>query len=258
MKILILKPRSCTSAVAAKVERIENLAVQLGHRIIEQTFDGSLYSRVVDEKPKVVFNLASTYEWNKTGYIPAILEIAGVHYTGSGFLTLSLARTYTKLSPMLENSGIPVPPYRIMRVDDGIAVKALRFPAEIHRDGEQKSISVSNQAELKDALRSLPPQEEVEICENLKKAAIKAYILDSHILPLSLDPKIQELALAAYNLIEARGLTRFDFIQGESLWLKGIDAAPDPLDKAFLKAAASAGLDETAIIRTMIAQASSD
>ncbi len=258
MKILILRPGSCTSAIAAKIGKIESLIVQLGHRIVEQTFDGSFYSRVVDEKPRVVFNLASTYEWNKTGYIPAILEIAGVRYTGSGFLTLSLARTYTKLSPMLENSGIPVPPYRIMRMDDKIAVKDLHYPAEILRDSEQKTIPVSNQAELKNALKSLPPQEEVEIRESLKKAAIKAYILDSHILPLSLDPTIQELALAAYNLIEARGLTRFDFIQGESLWLKGIDAAPEPLDKAFLKAAASAGLDETAIIRTMIAQASSD
>jgi hypothetical protein len=40
--------------------------------------------------------------------------------------------------------------------------------------------------------------------------------------------------------------------------LAAIDAAPDPLDEGFVKAAASAGLDETAIIRTMIAQAGSD
>ena len=35
-------------------------------------------------------------------------------------------------------------------------------------------------------------------------------------------------------------------------------AAPDPLNEDLLKAAASAGLDETAIIRMMIAQAGSD
>ncbi len=230
----------------------------MGHRVVEHVFDDSLFGRVVDEKPKVVFNLASTYEWEKSDYIPAILEIAGARYTGSGFLTLTLGRNYTKLMPMLENSGIPIPPYKIIRAENLNTEKTLQFPLEIWRNERQNETRVSSREALKEARRLLPPQEEIALRECRKGRHTKIYILDSQILPLDLDPEIRELALSAYGLIEARGLTGFDFVCAEKLYLTGIDAAPDPLERAFLAAAASAGLGEADIIRKMIELASSD
>jgi D-alanine-D-alanine ligase-like ATP-grasp enzyme len=240
------------------VERITQIVEDLGHRIVTHEFDDTLFARVVDEKPKVVFNLASIYEWEKSDYIPAILEIASARYTGSGFLTLTLGRNPTKLLPMLDNSGIPIPPYRIVHAEEMNAEETLQFPLEIWRNEHRTESVISSQGELKTARRSLPPQEEIALRECRKGRHTKVYILDSKILPLNLNPEIRELALSAYGLIEARGLTGFDFVHAEKLYLAGIDAAPDPLERTLLAAATSAGLGEADVIRKMIELASSD
>jgi hypothetical protein len=81
------------------------------------------FSRLVDEKPQVVFNLASVYAWEKTAYLPPSSKLPARGTTGSGFLTLTLLRHPVKLLPLLEKTGIRIPPYRI--------IKAVSLPRQI-------------------------------------------------------------------------------------------------------------------------------
>jgi len=258
VKILLLTPAACKPAVASALERVERILKQSGHAVVMQIVNDDLYSRVMDEKPDVVFNLASIFAWEKTGHIPAILEIAGVRYTGSGFLTLSLARNPTILLPLLESSGIAVPPYRVIKAGEPVVPKTLHFPLRICRDGFQPMPGVSGMHALKNVLGALPPQEDLLLCENHKEATVSVFILDSRIFPHKLAPALQNCALSAYHLLEARGLLRFDFIQPEQPLLLNIEASPDPLGASFLEAAAAAGLDEADVIRMIVEQAGCD
>lgn len=258
MKILLLEPADCDPAAAAKVTVISRILAQLGHRVIVQDSGDGFFSRVIGEKPQVVFNLASVYAWEKTAYIPAILEIAGARYTGSGFLTLSLLRHPVKLLPLLEKSGIRIPPYRVVKAGEPGPAGSLRYPLSILQDDRQNQAVIASARELQRALQAIPPQEELALREIPGSPAPSVFILDAQVFPRDTPPSLVQPALAAYHLIEARGLARFDFLLAEEPLLAAIDGAPDPLNEDLLKAAASAGLDETAIIRMMIAQAGSD
>jgi D-alanine-D-alanine ligase-like ATP-grasp enzyme len=258
VKIVLLEPADCDPAAAAKIMAIRRILALLGHQVIEQDFNNGFFNRLVDEKPQVVFNLASVYAWEKTAYLPAILEIAGARYTGSGFLTLSLLRHPVKLLPLLEKSGIRMPPYRIVKAGDPAPAGSLRFPLSILRDDHQTGVAIASAIELERTLQAIPPQEELALREIQGNEVVRVFILDTQVFPRNAPPSLVQPALVAYQLIEARGLARFDFLLAGEPLLAAIDAAPDPLDPGFIGAAASAGLDETAIIRTMIAQAGSD
>jgi len=258
MKILLLAPAAPDPALEIRIGEIEHILQQLGHSAVRQPFNPDLYSRVTQAKPDLVFNLASVFSWEKTAYIPAILEIAGVPYTGSGFLALSLTRNPTLLLPLLERTGVPLPPYLIVKAADGLLAEALRFPLHICRNDVQTEPLVSNNEGLGKALAQLPPQEEIVLRESSTQKPLGVYILGTTVLPQALDPALRDPALLAYRLLETRGLARFDFVQSEKPLLVNIDAAPDPLHPNLLKAAASAGLDATAILRRLLEPAVSD
>ena len=84
------------------------------------------------------------------------------------------------------------------------------------------------------------------------------YILDSAPFLGPVNPDYLEPALKAYELLEARGLARFDFVENGSFYLDEIDLSPDPLDESFLQVAANHGLDETGILQLLLKHAGSD
>jgi hypothetical protein len=257
MKILLIEPAAPRADVAAKISRFKRLIEALGHQVLEQPFDASLYARVIDEKPEVVFNLASCYDAEKTSTIPAILEIAGRTYTGSGFLPLPGMQP-TRLVPMLASSAIPLPPFRIIHAGDGLDDHSLQFPLMIYRNGGQNGLAIPNKSKLKNTLSQLPPQEETLLCERREGSVQSVYMLASMLFPRNTDSAIQAYTCSAYELLEGRGLARFDFIPAEKSLLTGIEAAPDPLDEALLKIAAHEGLTEQDIIQAMITHAGCD
>ena len=234
------------------------LLKQLGYEVVELNLNATLYEKVIREKADIVFNLASTYEWNKTNLIPAILEIAGVRYTGSGILSLSLVRNFTKLFPLLSESGIRIAPYKIMEVAHAIPNNGLRYPLNLYMDGSRYNLVLANDIELRNALQDVPQQTELVLQEHVNGDVVSQYILDSNPFLASLDEPYWLPALKAYQLMEARGLMRFDFMVSEQPLLVGIEVSPDPLDEKLLQLAALAGWDAEKIIQTLLEHAGRD
>ena len=258
MKIFLLKPSAETPAVNLKIGRIKAILNQSGYGVVEQCLSKDFFSQIIAEKPDVVFNLAGIFEWENTSYIPAILEIAAVPYTGSGFLALSLSRNPSKLLPLFEKSGVRLPPYKVMPAAQAIATHGLRFPLDLHRDGCPENISLSDDQALINTLRKLPQDEQITLREHPHDKIRSVFIINSIVLPNSTDPSLLSPALTAYRMLEARGLMRLDFTLGNEPLLISINASPDPLDDSFLKAAASAGWDEKKTILTLIKHAGRD
>ena len=128
MKICLLEPRNaCAKRGAAnKQTQTRGLLEQLGHQVVEIACSRMLYSELRKLHPDVVFNLASGYGIEDGHLIPAIIEMAGFRYTGSGVLALSLGASYARLFPLLLSAGIPLPPFRIISHEEALLVEQVK------------------------------------------------------------------------------------------------------------------------------------
>lgn len=258
MKIVLLEPEEPDSTGAKKIGRINDLLENSGHEVLRQTADSGMYAFLLKSVPDVVFNLASIYGWKRTNLVPAVLEIAGVRYTGSNLLSLSLARNYTKRFPLLLASGVPLMKFEIMKAMDAAVPAGFDFPLILYCDGIYDEITIKSQAELKKALIDYPAREDLVLQKTVSGERSSIYLLDSAPFLPPENPAYLEPSLKAYELLEARGLARFDFVESASFYLDEIDLSPDPLDEGFLQVAAEYGLDETNILLRLLEHAGRD
>jgi len=231
---------------------------QLGHEVAELKCSPSLYGSIRQDSPDIVFNLSGVYGGDKTNLIPAVLEITAVPYTGSGILGLSLAQNYSKLFPLLSNAGICVPDYHILEAGSAVLPRGIHFPLLFFRDGASCGLLINDLQELKDALGRLPKQEEVLLLEQAAGEKLSVFILDNRPILKTTREAYLKPALAAYRLLEARGLVRFDFIVASEPILVGIDIAPDPLEDSLLQTAAEAGWNECRLFQSLLDCAARD
>lgn len=231
---------------------------RLGYEVIEQKCGPALYEHVRKDHPGVVFNLSSIYGWDKANLVPAVLEIAGVRYTGSGMLGLSLARNYTRLFPLLQNSGVRVPLFRLVGARDLAAIYETQFPLQLYQDGKKNALLINNKIELEKILRKLALHEKVLLMEPVAGKRESLFILDG--MPFLRTPSQATLEIAqnAFQLMEAKGLARFDFIQGSQPILINIEISPDPLGKDLLREAEIAGWDAAHILKLLVEHAGND
>jgi D-alanine-D-alanine ligase-like ATP-grasp enzyme len=231
---------------------------RLGYEVKEQTCGPTLYERVRKDHPGVVFNLSSIYGWDKSNLVPAVLEIAGVRYTGSGMLGLSLARNYTRLFPLLQNSGVRVPPFQLVGSRDLAGIHGMQFPLQVYQDGKKNPIFIKNSIELEKILRKLALHEKVLLMEPVAGKKQSLFILDGMPFLTSPGEAYIELAQKAFQLMEAKGLARFDFLEGSQPTLINIEISPDPLGKDLLQEAELAGWDAAHILQLLVEHAGND
>ena len=258
MKIVVLEPEEPDSSGATKIAHISALLESSGHQVLRLKAESSMYAFLLEKRPDLVFNLASIYGWERTNLVPAVLEIAGLRYTGSNLLSLSLARNYTKRFPLLLASGVPLMEFKVMKAENAAVSAGFDFPLALFCDGVYDEITVKDQAELKKALMDYPPREDLVLQKIVSGVRSSVYILNSAPFLPPESSACLALALKAYALMEARGLARFDFIEAGDTYLDEIDLSPDPLDETFLRTAADHGWDEDAILEQLLEHAGQD
>jgi D-alanine-D-alanine ligase-like ATP-grasp enzyme len=258
MKIVLLEPVEPDSSAAKKLNRIHDLLEIKGYKVLRQAADKTMFASVLKHNPDVVFNLASIYGWERTNLIPAILEIAGARYTGSNLLSLSLARNYTKRFPLLLASGVPMAAFVVVRAGNAAIPDGFHFPLTLYCDGVYDEIVINNQAELNKAINNFPASEDLVMQEVVTGEKTSIYILDSAPFLSTDHSELFDYASKAYQLLEARGLARFDFVNSGSVYLDEIDLSPDPMDENLLSLAADQGVDEIEILQLLLEHAGSD
>jgi hypothetical protein len=209
------------------------------------------------DHPDVVFNLASIYAWENTNLIPAVLEIGGIRYTGSGILSLSLARNYTRLFPLLLNSGIKVPEF-VLQIAGSSFPERLSFPLVLFRDGYVEGQPLKDRDGLVRALRPLPVGEEVVLLRPADGPRVSLYLLDGAPFIGFCGQPYLEIAQRACTLLEARGLVRFDFICSEEPILERFEVAPDPLDEQLVSMASQMGWDSARVLEALVQHSGRD
>ncbi len=153
--------------VDAVVEALENG----GCKVTKMEADEKTYGKLRRLELDIVFNMAEGLGGeSRESHIPAILEMLGIPYTGSGPLTLAIALNKALTHQFLEANGVPSPSFQVFTRDDERLDKKLRFPLVVKplSEGSSKGIRSSSLVKDEQSLR----EQVYEVIETYDQPAI--------------------------------------------------------------------------------------
>lgn len=126
------------------IDVIQHALAVHGHEVLLIEADEEAYERLRTSQIDMVFNIAEGKRGeDREAQIPAILEMLGIPYTGSGPLTLALCLHKGKTKEILAWHGIPTPPFHVMSRPDAPLPPTLRFPVIVKLLHEGSSMGLS-------------------------------------------------------------------------------------------------------------------
>lgn len=126
-----------------------------GHRVTLIEADATAYERLRTSDVELVFNVAEgTHGADREAQIPAMLEMLGLPYTGSGPLTLALCLHKGKTKEILTYHGIATPPFQVLQTPEAPLAETLRFPliVKLLHEGSSMGLSYASVVETPEAL----------------------------------------------------------------------------------------------------------
>jgi D-alanine-D-alanine ligase len=131
----------------ATIEGLCKVITSLGHNPVKLGFGPGILEKISREKVDFVFNIAEGQgSRNRESYIPAILEMAGMPYSGSDALTLGLALDKIVAKKIIRAAGVPTPAYRQVSGPSEVylADKGLNYPLITKPSWEGSSKGIYN------------------------------------------------------------------------------------------------------------------
>lgn len=136
---------------------------KMGIKTLLYPGDAFLPQKLRRDKPDIVMNLVGSVKGNEylASTIPAVLELLGISYTGSGILGESLDYNKFLVKKLLQQYGVPVPNNQLFNTPNDPLDPTLRFPLisklnEIHGGVEITAEAVSeNEKHLRDRIKFL-------------------------------------------------------------------------------------------------------
>jgi len=155
------------------VQMVAEALADSGHEVAVLEGDKTLLAELEQFMPSgpdghptgIVFNMAYGIQGEcRYTHVPAMLEMAGVPYTGSSPFghALALDKVVTKI--LLENAGVPTPRYRVLASADQ-PLEGMRFPLVVKPRHESTSYGLSfakNSREAAEAVGSVVEQYQQE------------------------------------------------------------------------------------------------
>ncbi|MEM2110602.1 MAG: ATP-grasp domain-containing protein [Candidatus Bathyarchaeia archaeon] len=122
-----------------------------GCHVIKIEADEEAYNKLRKSKLDIVFNIAEGIRGeSRESHIPAILEMLGIPYTGSGPLTLAVALDKALTHQVLSVNGVPSPSFQVFTEADGKIDKDIMFPLVVKPLAEGSSKGIRNSSLVKD------------------------------------------------------------------------------------------------------------
>ena len=127
-----------------------------GYEVVLIEADEGAYERLRASGVDLVFNIAEGIRGeDREAQIPAMLEMLGIPYTGSGPLSLALCLHKAKTKELLSWHGIPTPAFQVWhRLDEPLS-DTLAYPliVKLLHEGSSMGLSYESVVETDDALR---------------------------------------------------------------------------------------------------------
>lgn len=142
------------------VEAIKEALLNYCDEVVVIEADENAYEAIKRERPDFVFNIAEGQRGEaREAHIPAMLEMLGIPYTGSGVTTLAITLDKRRTKEVLIANRIPTPKFQLMpRAKDELDPK-LKFPLFVKPNFEGSSRGIT----AKSLVRS-----EEELCRAAK------------------------------------------------------------------------------------------
>lgn len=127
------------------ITAIQKALENVGFEVILLEADESFAERVKASKVEFVFNIAEGKKGeSRESHIPAILEMLGIPYSGSGILAQALTLSKTRTKEILDYYKIPTARYqKFYTLNDKLSSK-LHFPLIVKPDAEGSSVGITN------------------------------------------------------------------------------------------------------------------
>ena len=129
------------------VDAIAEAIRKRGHTVLPAEADRDLPEWLAKTKVDLAFNIAEGFEGDaREARVPALLELMGIPYTGSGVLALALALDKAKSKQIFRFHGIPTPNFQLFRHADEPLDPRLKIPLIVkpNTEGSAKGISSSS------------------------------------------------------------------------------------------------------------------
>jgi len=118
-----------------------------GCRVTKIEADEEVCGKLTRLKPDIVFNIAEGLRGeSRESHVPAILEMLGIPYTGSGPLTLAIALNKALTHQILSINGVPSPIFQVFKSSEEPLDKPLDFPLVVKPlcEGSSKGVRASS------------------------------------------------------------------------------------------------------------------
>lgn len=128
-----------------------------GHEVLPLEADETIMEQLCETQPDIVFNIAEGLRGeSREAHVPAICEMLGLHYTGSGPLALATCLNKARTKEVLLHHGIPTPRFQVLASPDAPLSDALRYPLIVKLLHEGSSMGLSDASVVDDevALRA--------------------------------------------------------------------------------------------------------
>jgi D-alanine-D-alanine ligase len=126
-----------------------------GHEVLLVEANEDAYDRLRTSGVDLVFNIAEGIRGaDREAQIPALLEMLGIPYTGSGPLSLALCLHKGKAKEILAWHGIPTPKFQVVTAPEELLDIALQFPliVKLLHEGSSMGLSYGSVVDTRSAL----------------------------------------------------------------------------------------------------------
>jgi D-alanine-D-alanine ligase len=111
------------------VQALEDALLAGGHQVILLEADETLPDTVRRAAPDICFNIAEGLQGDaRESQVPALLEMLGIPYTGSGVLSHALSLDKAATKRIWRDVGLPTAPFQVFRRGDERLDRQLSFP----------------------------------------------------------------------------------------------------------------------------------
>ena len=126
------------------IEAVVSSIESSGYEVVRLEADENFIDRIKKYTPDFVFNIAEGRHGEcRESHVPAILEMLGIPYSGSGVLSQALTLTKDKKKEILDFYDIPTPSFQLFKSAKQNLHPSLNFPLIVKPNADGSSVGIN-------------------------------------------------------------------------------------------------------------------
>lgn len=212
------------------VEAIKKALLNHCDEVVVIEADENAYEAIKAENPEFVFNIAEGIRGEaREAQIPAMLEMMGIPYSGSGVETLAITLDKRRTKEVLLANGINTPKYTTLRSGEEM-LNSLRYPLFVkpNFEGSSRGITASSLVRSEEELRMVAR----EIIQRYQQPALVEEYLPGREFTVALLGNLPEVLpiVEVYFDSLPEGVPRFDSYEVKWVYDSNYDTTRCPAD----------------------------